>query len=94
MEGDDGMTRASLPPHLSNATSAVSDLSNSVFSFVRRRTEKEGADGMMHANVQPYLMDLGSVNGTFLNNERVEGERYYELLEQVGSWFKGWRRRY
>jgi len=49
---------------------------------------------MMDANVRPYLMDLGSVNGTFLNNERVEGERYYELLEQVGSGSKGWRRRY
>jgi hypothetical protein len=28
-------------------------------------------------------MDLGSTNGTFLNGERLESERYYELLEQV-----------
>ena len=48
-----------------------------------RRTEKEGADGMMVEGVRPYIMDLGSVNGTFVNNERIEGERYYELLEQV-----------
>lgn len=47
-----------------------------------RLTEKEGADGMMHSAVRPYLMDLGSTNGTFLNRERVEAQRYYELLEQ------------
>lgn len=28
-------------------------------------------------------MDLGSTNGTFLNGERLEPERYYELLEKV-----------
>jgi FHA domain len=38
---------------------------------------------MMVEGVRPYIMDLGSVNGTFVNNERIEGERYYELLEQV-----------
>ena len=48
-----------------------------------RLTEKEGADNMMHSAVRPYLMDLGSANGTYLNNERIETERYYELLERV-----------
>lgn len=38
---------------------------------------------MMHSAVRPYLMDLGSANGTYLNNERIEAERYYELLERV-----------
>lgn len=47
-----------------------------------RLTEKEGADQMMHSGVRPYLMDLGSANGTYLNNERIEPERYYELLER------------
>ena len=33
---------------------------------------------------RPYLMDLGSTNGTFLNGERIDSQRYYELLEKVG----------
>lgn len=49
---------------------------------ITRRTEKEGADGMMVAAVRPYLMDLGSTNGTFLNGERLDDKRFYELLEQ------------
>ena len=30
-------------------------------------------------------MDLGSTNGTFLNGERIDSQRYYELLEKVGG---------
>ena len=33
--------------------------------------------------VRPYLMDLGSTNGTFINNEQLEAQRYYELIEKV-----------
>ncbi|EIE26201.1 SMAD/FHA domain-containing protein, partial [Coccomyxa subellipsoidea C-169] len=47
-----------------------------------RYTEKEGPDGMMSADVRPYLMDLGSTNGCFLNGERLETQRYYELYEK------------
>lgn len=46
-----------------------------------RETEKEEADGDLVRAVRPYLMDLGAVNGTFLNNERIDKARYYELLE-------------
>lgn len=31
--------------------------------------------------VKPYLIDLESVNGTFINKERLEAARYYELLQ-------------
>jgi len=32
--------------------------------------------------VLPYVMCLGSTNGTFLNGERIDSERYYELREK------------
>lgn len=46
-----------------------------------RLTEKEELDGMIASKVRPYIMDLGSTNGTFLNGKRVDPQRYYELLE-------------
>jgi hypothetical protein len=46
-----------------------------------RLTEKEEPDGMIASKVRPYIMDLGSTNGTFLNGKRIDPQRYYELLE-------------
>mmetsp|Transcript_127932 Transcript_127932/g.370232 ORF Transcript_127932/g.370232 Transcript_127932/m.370232 type:complete len:337 (+) Transcript_127932:49-1059(+) len=37
---------------------------------------------MPTGHVKPYIMDLESVNGTFLNGERLESARYYELREK------------
>ena len=30
----------------------------------------------------PYIIDLGSSNGTYLNNKRIDAQRYYELREK------------
>jgi len=38
-------------------------------------------DGSMGRRVVPYIIDLGSANGTFLNNQKIDPERYYELRE-------------
>lgn len=40
------------------------------------------ADGTVGRRVRPYIIDLGSGNGTFLNNQRIEPQRYYELKEK------------
>jgi smad nuclear-interacting protein 1 len=32
--------------------------------------------------VKPYLLDLESTQGTFLNGKRIEGARFYELREK------------
>jgi len=47
-----------------------------------RLVEKEQPDGMMAKKVRPYLMDLDSTNGTFINQNRIEPRRYYELFEK------------
>ena len=44
----------------------------------------------MLLTVKPYLMDLETTNGTFLNGDKIEDQRYYEVcvsacrLERVG----------
>ncbi|MBN3297718.1 SNIP1 protein, partial [Amia calva] len=40
------------------------------------------ADGTSGRRVRPYIIDLGSGNGTYLNNQRIDPQRYYELKEK------------
>ena len=51
------------------------------FCFARL-VEHTRADGTVGRRVKPYIIDLGSGNGTFLNNQRIEPQRYYELKEK------------
>jgi len=39
-------------------------------------------DGTVSRRVRPYVIDLGSANGTHVNNKKIESERYYELFEK------------
>ncbi|XP_063534488.1 smad nuclear-interacting protein 1 isoform X2 [Cydia strobilella] len=39
-------------------------------------------DGTQGRRVRPYVIDLDSANGTFVNNKKVEARRYVELLER------------
>ncbi|XP_075709372.1 smad nuclear-interacting protein 1 [Rhinoderma darwinii] len=47
-----------------------------------RMVEFTRADGTIGRRVRPYIIDLGSGNGTYLNNQRMEPQRYYELKEK------------
>ncbi|PPR99454.1 hypothetical protein GOBAR_AA21210 [Gossypium barbadense] len=47
-----------------------------------RQVEKEQPDGTLTKQVRPYIMDLGSTNKTFINDNPVEPQRYYELFEK------------
>ncbi|XP_012234452.1 smad nuclear interacting protein 1 [Linepithema humile] len=42
--------------------------------------QKEG--GVEGRRVRPYIIDLESANGTFVNNVKLEPRRYHELLEK------------
>ena len=37
---------------------------------------------LVKSKVLPYIIDLGSSNGTFLNNQKIEPQRYVELREK------------
>jgi smad nuclear-interacting protein 1 len=47
-----------------------------------RLTDYIRPDGSNGRKVRPYIIDLGSANGTFVNNQRIEAQRYVELFEQ------------
>lgn len=39
-------------------------------------------DGTQGKRVRPYIIDLDSANGTFINNRKIEPRKYVELLEK------------
>ena len=45
------------------------------YRLVQKKNE-EGRD------IKPYIMDLRSTNGTFVNNQKIDPQRYYELKER------------
>ena len=47
-----------------------------------RQIQTENDLGQPVLNVKPYVMDLDSTNGTFLNEKQIEPRRFYELLEK------------
>ncbi|CAG5028368.1 unnamed protein product [Parnassius apollo] len=47
-----------------------------------RATPFTRPDGSQGRRVRPYIIDLDSANGTFVNNKKIEPRRYVELLER------------
>ncbi|XP_068617316.1 uncharacterized protein [Battus philenor] len=47
-----------------------------------RATPFTRPDGTQGRRVRPYIIDLESANGTFVNNKKIEPRRYVELLER------------
>lgn len=61
---------------------AIHKTSLPFFLYFSRLVEFTRADGTTGRRVRPYIIDLGSGNGTYLNNQRIESQRYYELKEK------------
>lgn len=48
-----------------------------------RQTEKKDKHTLKNkTKIRPYIMDLKSTNGTFLNGEKLEDSRFYEMREK------------
>ncbi|KAE8733569.1 FHA domain-containing protein DDL [Hibiscus syriacus] len=47
-----------------------------------RQVEKDQPEGTSLKQVRPYIMDLGSTNKTFINDNPIKPQRYYELFEK------------
>ncbi|XP_014258803.1 smad nuclear-interacting protein 1 [Cimex lectularius] len=39
-------------------------------------------DGVKSRRIRPYIIDLESANGTYINNKRIEPKKYVELMER------------
>lgn len=47
-----------------------------------RAVQFERDDGSIGKRVRPYVIDLESSNGTYLNNEKIVPKKYYQLFEK------------
>lgn len=47
-----------------------------------RLVRYEREDGTVGKRIRPYVIDLESANGTFVNNQQIEAKKYVELLEK------------
>ncbi|KAL3882817.1 hypothetical protein ACJMK2_029123 [Sinanodonta woodiana] len=47
-----------------------------------RMVDLKREDGTVGKRVAPYIIDLDSSNGTYVNNEKIEPRRYVELFER------------
>jgi smad nuclear-interacting protein 1 len=50
--------------------------------FQHRLIEYKRKDHTTGRMIKPYIIDLGSTNGTFVNNKQIEAQRYFELREK------------
>lgn len=47
-----------------------------------RLVKYDTEDGRVAKRIRPYIIDLNSSNGTFLNNTKIDPSKYYELMEK------------
>lgn len=47
-----------------------------------RLVEFDRPDGSVGRRVCPYVIDLNSANGTYINNQRIDPQRYVQLMEK------------
>jgi len=47
-----------------------------------RQKEAMTLDGRVAIMIKPYLIDLESANGSFINGQKMDAAKYYELLEK------------
>ena len=47
-----------------------------------RLVEYKKDDGEIGKRVRPYIIDLESANGTFVNNNKIQPRRFYQLFEK------------
>lgn len=54
---------------------------HAVLQYRRKADDVLGEDGSINFKVKLYIIDLGSTNGTYLNGDKIEALKYYQLLE-------------